>query len=564
MEKKDRNVMPGDSEIVTKKGFLISPPPQKRAKKPLASILNSDAGYKGEGSARADKNEARNENRNENKNEKRGENRGGRPDRPNRPQKSRPPRTDKPQNAGANGGDNTDANGNGNGAKNDRTNRPPQKNRPQKGTRPQNAQSGTQNEQNDRPQNRPARGQNDGTSANMNRAGGKNSRRPEKMRPNDSRTKGAKPNISRPETGTSGKGARPQKQQKRLSVLSDLGFNSEAFFGRSNEPQENPEVEEKIDYSKAIPLRDQIYPPKVEKTEDAAENETEKLEIIGVRFKEAGKIYYFDPDGKNVPYGTPVIVETARGREYGYTAISNRKVPVDTVVSPLKKIIRLATPDDTERMLANKDQEKAAESVFIEKVKKLKLDMHLVGVEYTFDNTKLLFYFSAEGRVDFRELVKELASVFRTRIELRQVGVRDEAKLLGGLGVCGRPLCCKTFLGEFAQVSIKMAKDQNLSLNSSKISGTCGRLLCCLRYEDAVYQKEYERTPKVDAIVETKEGKGIVTEALPLKGIVKVRLNEKPDTPPQSFPRDEVTVVGYAKSSKHNHEEAELKALEKE
>lgn len=569
MEKKDRNVMPGDSEIVTKKGFLISPPPQKRTKKPLASILNSDAGYKGEGNARADKNETRNENRNENKNEKRVENRGSRPDRPNRPQKNRPPRTDKPQNAGANGGDNTNisANGNGNGAKNDRPSRPPQKNRPQKGARPQNAQNaqGAQNGQNDRPQNRPERerGQNDGASTNMNRAGGKNFRRPEKVRPNDNRAKGTKPNA-RPETGANDKGARPQKQQKRLSVLSDLGFNSETFFGRSNEPQEKPEVEEKIDYSKAIPLRDQIYPPKVEKAEDAAENETEKLEIIGVRFKEAGKIYYFDPDGKTVPYGTPVIVETARGREYGYTAISNRKVPVNTVVSPLKKIIRLATPDDTERMLANKDQEKAAESVFVEKVKKLKLDMHLVGVEYTFDNTKLLFYFSAEGRVDFRELVKELASVFRTRIELRQVGVRDEAKLLGGLGVCGRPLCCKTFLGEFAQVSIKMAKDQNLSLNSSKISGTCGRLLCCLRYEDAVYQKEYERTPKVDAIVETKEGKGIVTEAFPLKGIVKVRLNDKPDTPPQSFPRDEVTVVGYAKSSKQNHDEAELKALEKE
>ena len=596
MEKKDRNVMPGDSEIVTKKGFLITPPPQKRTRKPLAAILNGEAGYKGDGENRSEKKDRPAQGGQENGGEPRRNNkeRGERP-AGNRPQKNRPPRPDRDRN-GANGnaknaGNETSrnnvarndvarngANGtvaNNAGAQNPNGNNPngniknderrrPRNNRPQKNNRPQGERN--QNERfssagengaprGDRPQN------------------GKNSRRPEKTRTNENRPQNAPQNQAAPQKDgknrpdnakQGGKGARGGiKPQKKLSVLADLGFNSETFFGHSNEPEQKPEIEEKIDYSKAVPLRDQIYPPKKETTEEP-ENDEGKSEIIGVRFKEAGKIYYFDPDGKIIPYGTPVIVETARGQEYGYTAVSNRKIPSDSIVSPLKKIIRPATPDDTERLLANREQEKTAAGVFIEKAKKCKLDMHLVGVEYTFDNTKLLFYFTAEGRVDFRELVKELASVFRTRIELRQVGVRDEAKLLGGLGVCGRPLCCKTFLGEFAQVSIKMAKDQNLSLNSSKISGTCGRLLCCLRYEDEVYQKEYERTPKVDAIVETKEGKGVVTETNPLKGIVKVRLNDKPDTPPQSFPRDEVTVVGYAKSSKNIQEEAALKSLENE
>jgi cell fate regulator YaaT (PSP1 superfamily) len=287
-----------------------------------------------------------------------------------------------------------------------------------------------------------------------------------------------------------------------------------------------------------------------------------KIEIIGVRFKEAGKIYYFDPNGIEISFGTPVIVETARGLEYGYTAISNRYIPCESIVAPLKKIIRIATKEDKERLDANKALESQASGVFNEKVAKLGLEMTLVGVEYTFDNTKLLFYFAAENRIDFRELVKELAAIFRTRIELRQVGVRDEAKMLGGLGVCGRPLCCKTFLGEFAQVSIKMAKDQSLSLSSSKISGTCGRLLCCLRYEDEVYQQEYERTPKVDAIVETAEGKGVVVETNPLKGIVRVRLDSKKDSPPQAFHRDTVKIIGYLRTN--NAVDAELKELEKE
>ena len=556
MEKKDRNVMPGDNEIVTKKGFLITPPKMNRSKKPLSSILNDNA----------DQNKAPRENRPQ----KQGE-RAPRPDKGNRPERQQSERPERGQNERGNRnerprrGNPNEQNGavrpqtkkqfdasspREDGEKSQRPNnerRPNPKNRPPKGN--PNANPNRENRdfnENRSPADRPNRD-------------GKNNRRPEKGAPNrpvESKARpDGKPSKGRPNP-QGGQAAPKQsgKPQKRLSVLSDLGFNSESFFGRKAEPERVEVVEEKIDYSKAIPLRDQIYPPKIEKAPEA-ENDESKIEIIGVRFKEAGKIYYFDPDGQTVPYGTPVIVETARGREYGYTAISNRKIPSDTVVSPLKKIIRLATEDDRERLIANKEQEKAAVGIFNEKVKKLKLDMNLVGVEYTFDNTKLLFYFTSEGRVDFRELVKELASVFRTRIELRQVGVRDEAKLLGGLGVCGRPLCCKTFLGEFAQVSIKMAKDQNLSLNSAKISGTCGRLLCCLRYEDEVYQKEYERTPKVDAIVETKDGKGIVTEANPLKGTVKVRLNDKPETPPQLYARDDVTVVGYAKNANKDHSE---------
>lgn len=367
--------------------------------------------------------------------------------------------------------------------------------------------------------------------------------------------------IQRKEQPANGKEKRPLGNE---SVLRDLGFVSDSFTKKNKiteSVKEDAPAPAAIDYSKAIPLRDQIYPEK--KAEQPKAFEGEGCEIIGVRFKEAGKIYYFDPDGKEVSYGTPVIVETARGMEYGFTAIANRFIPTDDIISPLKKIVRLATKEDKERLDANKILEKDAEHIFREKTAKLGLEMGLVGVEYTFDNTKLLFYFVADGRVDFRELVKELAAVFHTRIELRQVGVRDQAKVLGGLGVCGRALCCKTFLGEFAQVSIKMAKDQNLSLNSAKISGTCGRLLCCLRYEDEVYQKEYERTPKVDAIVDTPEGKGVVIEANPLKGTVRVQLESKADTAPQTFHRDSVTIVGYAKKSDNTNDD-ELKELEKE
>ncbi len=301
------------------------------------------------------------------------------------------------------------------------------------------------------------------------------------------------------------------------------------------------------------PLAEQIAEqskPKTYARELTASEDT--VEVIGVRFREAGKVYYFDPSGKKVEKGTAVIVETARGVEYGFCAIGNRYVRKDDIVAPLKPIIRIATTEDTERYTGNKQLEESAAKVFREKVKQLGLEMSLVYVEYTFDNGKLLFYFTADGRVDFRELIKELAASFRTRIELRQIGVRDEAKIVGGLGICGRPVCCKSFLGEFSQVSIKMAKDQNLFINSSKISGTCGRFMCCIKYEDEVYQKEYEKTPKIDAIVETPEGKGVVVESNALKGVVKVLLDDKPDAVASPFKCTDVKVLGYVKRENDN------------
>jgi len=251
----------------------------------------------------------------------------------------------------------------------------------------------------------------------------------------------------------------------------------------------------------------------------------EKVEIVGVRFKPVGKIYYFDPAGIELCTEDGVILETARGVEYGNVAIPNRMVPVSEIVSPLKKIIRKATAEDFEKLEKNREVEAHARQIWAGQVEKHGLDMTLVDVEYTFDNTKLLFYFTAEGRVDFRNFVKDVAAVFKTRIELRQIGVRDEAKQVGGFGVCGREFCCRTFLDEFQQVSIKMAKEQGLSLNSVKISGTCGRLMCCLRYESDTYEEELKKTPAVDSIVETPDGKGVVVESNVLAGLVKVRLD---------------------------------------
>jgi len=219
--------------------------------------------------------------------------------------------------------------------------------------------------------------------------------------------------------------------------------------------------------------------------------------VIGVRFKEAGKIYYFDPGNLEITTDNHVIVETARGIEYGAVVVAPKYIDESEVVSPLKKVIRVATPDDDEKIIANQMQEREAFQICLEKIEQHKLPMKLIDVEYTFDNSKIIFFFTADGRVDFRELVKDLATIFRTRIELRQIGVRDEAKMLGGIGFCGRPLCCHTFLGDFAPVSIKMAKEQNLSLNPSKISGICGRLLCCLRYENDVYVENRKSNCKV-------------------------------------------------------------------
>jgi len=249
-------------------------------------------------------------------------------------------------------------------------------------------------------------------------------------------------------------------------------------------------------------------------------------EIIGVRFKSVGKVYYFDPDGHTVAKGEKVIVETSRGVECGEVILNNRNVGDGEVTQPLKKMLRPANEQDIERLEKNREKERSALKICQEKVRGHNLDMKLIDVEYTFDNSKVLFYFTADGRVDFRELVKDLASVLKTRIELRQIGVRDEAKMLGGLGICGRPFCCSTFLGEFQPVSIKMAKEQGLSLNPAKISGTCGRLMCCLKYEQAAYEDLLKTTPKVGTQVQTPEGKGTVTEISLMTGNLKIALEK--------------------------------------
>ena len=247
------------------------------------------------------------------------------------------------------------------------------------------------------------------------------------------------------------------------------------------------------------------------------------IKIVGVRFRKAGKIYYFDPAGMEIETGTHVIVETARGIEFGTVMIPPREMEEDGVVQPLKPVIRIATEADEITEQKNKEKEKEAFQICLEKIAKHKLEMKLVEAEYTFDNNKLLFYFTADGRIDFRELVKDLASVFRTRIELRQIGVRDETKILGGIGICGRPLCCSTYLSEFIPVSIKMAKEQNLSLNPTKISGVCRRLMCCLKNEEETYEYLNSRLPNVGDYVTTIEGlKGEVQSVSVLRQLVKV------------------------------------------
>lgn len=268
------------------------------------------------------------------------------------------------------------------------------------------------------------------------------------------------------------------------------------------------------------------------------------IEVIGVRFKDVGKIYYFDPNGETISQGAHVIVETARGIECGEVAVSNKQVEDEEIVKPLKKVVRVASEEDVKTTLENAKKAKDAMVICREKVEKHGLEMKLIDAEYTFDNSKIIFYFTADGRVDFRELVKDLASVFRTRIELRQIGVRDEAKMLGGLGVCGNPFCCSSFLGDFAPVSIKMAKDQGLSLNSSKISGTCGRLMCCLKYEQDVYEELLAITPKVGATVSANGEKGTVTEVNLITGALKVRLDRDGEgAAPKSYNRREVKII---------------------
>lgn len=245
--------------------------------------------------------------------------------------------------------------------------------------------------------------------------------------------------------------------------------------------------------------------------------------IIGVSFRQAGKVFFFDPGDEQIERGEHVIVETAKGVEYGTVVVPNREMAEEKIVAPLKKIIRVATPKDEDIELKNREKEKDAYKICLEKIAKHRLEMKLIAAEYTFDNNKLLFYFTADGRIDFRELVKDLASVFRTRIELRQIGVRDETKICGGIGICGRTLCCHSYLSEFAPVSIKMAKEQNLSLNPTKISGVCGRLMCCLKNEEEAYEELNSRLPHIGSHVKTAEGLDAEVQSVSvLKQLVKV------------------------------------------
>lgn len=283
--------------------------------------------------------------------------------------------------------------------------------------------------------------------------------------------------------------------------------------------------------------------PRTERKPDAAVPDEGKTEVVGVRFEKSGKTYYFAPGADKFTRGEHAIVETARGVEYGEISMGNTLVPDSEIVQPLRAIGRRANDEDAKHDAENHRREAEALSVCAEKIAARGLDMKLVGSSYTFDNSKLIFYFTAVGRVDFRELVKDLAAVFRTRIELRQIGIRDEAKMLGGCGVCGRKLCCANFLPNFNQVSIRMAKEQGLSLSSSKISGCCGRLMCCLRFEHDTYEREIKLTPPTESVVDTPDGRGTVTENNPIAGTVKVRLDEKPGDPPKVYHRDSVKII---------------------
>lgn len=283
------------------------------------------------------------------------------------------------------------------------------------------------------------------------------------------------------------------------------------------------------------------------------------ITVVGVRFKKAGKIYYFDPHELNIEKDDYVVVETARGVEFGHVTVGPKKVTEEEIVPPLKKVIRVAEEEDIKIHQLNKEKAIEAFGICEEKIAEHGLGMKLIDVEYTFDNNKVIFYFTADGRVDFRELVKDLAAIFRTRIELRQIGVRDEAKMIGGLGPCGRTSCCTTFLGEFEPVSIKMAKDQSLSLNPAKISGLCGRLMCCLKYENEVYEKLLAKMPTIGTVVITPEGRGTVVEVFTIIEMVKVKVKLEDDSEDLLNYRVDEIIVTRERDPQYGDNEEETK-----
>ena len=306
---------------------------------------------------------------------------------------------------------------------------------------------------------------------------------------------------------------------------------------------EAAELEEAVDAA----LAQELLPAGDAETE--AEQETGMADVVDIRFRSGGKVYYFDPDGLDLHPEDHVIIDTARGAEYGICSSGCHKVPVSDVVAPLRKVLRIATEQDEKTAAENREKEKRAYKVCLQKIRDHKLEMQLVSAECAFDGSKILFFFTADGRIDFRELVKNLASVFRTRIELRQIGVRDKAKMVGGLGVCGRPFCCSEFLDDFQPVSIKMAKTQNLSLNPTKISGTCGRLMCCLKYEQKAYEDLLKTAPKPDSFVDTPDGRGTVCDVNLLRQTVKVRMEHHPETI-GSYHNTEIAILRNGKAKK--------------
>ena len=326
---------------------------------------------------------------------------------------------------------------------------------------------------------------------------------------------------------------KPQNQEKSQEAVIEENPLAEEFS--------EAELDENIAFDDIL-----LSDPSDNKKED--DDDSPKVEVIGIRFKKVGKVYYFAPEGIVAKKGDCVIVDTARGPEFGEVWNANKFVKESDIVPPLRPVIRVATKEDFIHNEENQKKEKEAFNICQKQIEAHGLDMKLVDAQFTFDNSKLLFYFTSSGRVDFRDLVKDLASIFRTRIELRQIGIRDEAKLMGGLGACGRPLCCASFLSDFVQVSIKMAKEQGLSLNSTKISGTCGRLMCCLRYEHDTYAYEISKTPSVDSVVKTEDGVGTVVETYPLAGNIKVKLHDKADQQPKIYHRDTVKIISSARN----------------
>ncbi len=351
----------------------------------------------------------------------------------------------------------------------------------------------------------------------------------ESGRQNAPRPSGSRPSAGRPQRTT-----RHAAQQADLPdmnhLLIDDAMNAAETVARPEEVSDADEIER-------ILARDLLICRKEPIPEVVPED---KVVIVGIRFRTGGKTYFFDPGQLTCRVGEYAVVETARGQEFGEVCIANRLYDRDKLEHTLSPVLRIATEEDIRHSEENREREDAAFRVGVQKIAEHGLDMKLVSVQYTFDNSKLLFYFTSAKRVDFRDLVKDLAGVFHIRIELRQIGIRDEARMIGGLGACGRPLCCNTFLNDFGQVSMKMAKEQNLSLNSSKISGCCGRLMCCLRYEYETYAEEIRRTPAAGTFVNTPDGPGVVTEVFPLQGDVKVSLRGQTDSAPKRYSRDVV------------------------